>query len=84
MPKLTREDWTKLRDEYHVAFRSWSSKAFKDLLDAAYGAEGESKGNPGSYSANPGTESVDNTDALMVSHVYAEPPIQPAEEEPVA
>jgi hypothetical protein len=79
MPKLTREDWKKLRDEYHVAFRAWSPKAFKDLLDAAYGNEGETKSNPG----NPGPESVDNTDALMISHVYAEPPIQPAEVEPV-
>jgi len=83
MPKLTRQDWEKLRDEYHVAFRSWSSKAFKDLLDAAYGNESEAKNNPGSYSANPGTAAIDNTDALMISHVYAEPPIQPAVEEPV-
>lgn len=82
MPKLTREDWKKLRDGYHVAFSSWSSEDFEDLLNTVYGNEGETRGKPGSFSANPGSTTTDDTDALMVSLVRAEPPIQPAEKEP--
>jgi hypothetical protein len=78
MPKLTRGDWEKLRNGYRVAFTTWSEDAFNALLDTVYGPE--HKGNPGSGSGNPGK--ADDADALMVSLVHAEPPIQPAAAEP--
>jgi hypothetical protein len=79
MPKLTRGDWEKFRNGYRVAFTSWSSDAFKALLDTVYGPE--HKGNPGTDSANP--SEADDADALMISLVHAEPPIQPAAEPPI-
>lgn len=72
MPKLTREDWKKLRDKYKVAFKSLSPADFENLLDNAYSA------------VNPGAATVDYTDALMIGHIRAEPPIQPAAEDPIA
>lgn len=80
MPKLTRKDWEKLRNGYHIAFTSWPQEAFNALLDTVYGTE--IKSNPGTLSTN--RRDVDDTDAMMISLVHAEPPIQPAAEEPVS
>ena len=72
MPKLSRTDWEMLRNQYHVAFTTWPDSAFNDLMDAIYGPA-ESKNNP----------AADDTDALLIGQVHAEPPIQPADK-PVA
>lgn len=68
MPKLTRQDWEKLRNEYRVAFSRMHPDLFKLFLDKVYG-------NPGSDSANPGD--LDDIDAMMIYLARGEPPIQP-------
>jgi hypothetical protein len=65
MPKLTREDWRKLK-EYHVAFSGMDEELFSLLLRKVYAGEKES---------NPGA--LDAIDALMVSLSHSEPPIPP-------
>lgn len=69
MSLLKRQDWTKLRNEYRVAFSGMHPSLFKKMLDKVYG-------NPGSDSSNPGE--LDETDAMMIYLSHAEPPIPPA------
>ena len=66
MPKLSRDDWRKLRKQYHVAFPGMDENLFNKLLDKVYA--GESEGNPGD---------LDQIDALMVCLSHSEPPIPP-------
>ncbi len=63
MPKLTQQDWKKLKDEYKVAFSTMPADLFNKLLDKVY------------TSANPGE--LDDIDALMIYLARTEPPIQP-------
>jgi hypothetical protein len=72
MPKLTRQDWQMLRDNYQVAFLRMDPRLFNLLLDKVYGSESTSKNNPGE---------LDDTDALMIFLARGEPDIQPAEED---
>jgi hypothetical protein len=67
MPKLTRSDWEKLRNEYHVAFSGMHQRLFSLLLEKVYA--GEKEGNPGE---------LDDIDALLIAAAHAEPPIPPA------
>ena len=67
MPKLTRQDWELLRDQYHVAFSGMHEDLFILLLDKVYG-QNSPKNNPGE---------LDNADALMIYLAHAEPPISP-------
>jgi len=71
MPKLTRQDWKKLRDDYHVAFSKMDPRLFELLLDKL----DIPKSNPGSNPGNP--DGVDEVDALMIRLARAEPPIRP-------
>jgi hypothetical protein len=73
MPKLTREDWQKLRDHYGVAFTGMPSNLFTVLLDKVFGFQ--QKSNPGSVNPNPGE--LDDVDATMVCLAHSEPGIQP-------
>lgn len=72
MPKLTRQDWQMLRDNYQVAFLRMDPRLFNLLLDKVYGPESTSKSNPGE---------LDDTDALMIYLAHVEPDIQPGEED---
>jgi hypothetical protein len=73
VPKLTREDWRNLRDQYGAAFTGLSDLMFTTLLDQVYGPVKE--GNPGT---NPGsTGELDEVDAMMVCLARSEPGIQP-------
>ncbi|UCG91636.1 MAG: hypothetical protein JSV97_11240 [candidate division WOR-3 bacterium] len=63
MPKLTPEDWRKLREK-RVAFTGLSERIFELLLAKIY----EGAKDP---------DQVDDTDALMVYLAHAEPPIPP-------
>jgi hypothetical protein len=71
MPKLSRGDWEMMRNQYHVAFTTWPDDAFNDLMDTIYGPPTGVKNNP----------AADDTDALLIGQVHAEPPIQPAARE---
>ncbi|KPL04482.1 MAG: hypothetical protein AMJ90_00630 [candidate division Zixibacteria bacterium SM23_73_2] len=71
MPKLTPEDWRKLRDEYHVAFTTWPKDVFESLLVKVC----MPKISSGSSSSSQGE--IDETDALMMRQAHAEPPIVP-------
>jgi len=70
MPKITRDDWVALRDEYHVAFTRMKRDLFELFLKKIYG-------NPGSGSSAP--DKVDETDAMMIYLARGEPPIQPVD-----
>lgn len=79
MPKLTPQDWRKLKNTYMVAFRQWPDKLFEVLLRKVYDSKGVKviKSNPGSNPVN--RDGVDETDALMVYLSRGEPPIQPVD-----
>ena len=64
MPKLTRDDWGRLR-EFNVAFSGMSPRLFALLLEKIY------SGNP----EDP--DKIDEIDALMIYLAHAEPPIPP-------
>jgi len=68
MPRLTPDDWRKLRNRYGVAFRGWSKGAFEFLLQTVYRGERKS----GKF---------DHIDAMMIlisgDKARTEPPIPP-------
>lgn len=68
MPKLTAQDWKKLRNNYKVAFRETPTQLFNLLLQKVYAREKKS--------AKP-----DSVDALLIhlagSKARTEPPIPP-------
>jgi len=65
MPKLTRNDWERLREEFHVAFSGMNSHLFSLLLDIIYSANAKDP------------DVIDDIDALMIYLAHAEPPIPP-------
>ncbi|MCW4043341.1 MAG: hypothetical protein NWE90_06425 [Candidatus Bathyarchaeota archaeon] len=65
MPKLTKNDWERLREEFNVAFSGMNPHLFALLLDKIY------SGNP----EDP--DEIDDIDALMIYLAHAEPPIPP-------
>lgn len=65
MPKLTRNDWERLREEFKVAFVGMKPELFTLLLDIIYDRDLKDP------------DIIDNIDALMIYLAHAEPPIPP-------
>jgi hypothetical protein len=65
MPKLTRNDWERFREEFHVAFSGMNPHLFSLLLDIIYSGNVEDP------------DEIDEIDALMIYLAHAEPPIPP-------